>query len=175
MKTLINSQWMVAIGLATAVCLLTSCSSSSTKEPQQQEDSAAELDEQTEVSEDDLVGRWVLDPEGTEEMTREKIKPAQVGGRQALNQYINSVTGSVMNFDLHADGSFDCYQTVEGASEEYTGDWLLDGDKIRFEQTHHFEIPETDLLTGTVDGQSMNLLHHQRQFTVPIVLQKQSE
>lgn len=181
MKTLIKSHhWLSAIGLAAAVCLLTSCSSSSTvdepaQQQQQEGDVAEESEEQTEISEDELVGRWVLDPERTEELTRDQINAAKVGGQQALNQYIRSITGSKMDFDLHADGSFDCYQSIAGTTEEYSGDWLLDGNNIRLKQTHHGDVRESDLLTGTVDSQSMSLLHRQQQLTVPYALQKQSE
>ena len=183
MKTHIISRWMIAIGLATTVCFFTSCSPSSTKESKHQElqtdDVAAVSDDKTEegtdeeIAGDEIVALWELDPERTREAIRAKIRPSQVGGQLALNRVVKSLSESVLEFDLYADLSFDCRQVASGQSLEYRGTWSLDGDQVRLEQTHRKtsggEVPEADLMTGTISEESIDLFHHHPQLVIPYV------
>ena len=165
MKVFINNgHSVIVLGLAALVCLLASCSSGSTKEAarqeQQQDDVATVSDDQTEEAADDdgadegpveVIARWELDPKPTATVMREKIRPHQVGGQSALNQLIRMISGSVLEFDLLSDGSFECRQFVQNTWVNYSGNWSLDGDQVRLEQTHRQtddgEVPEEDLMT----------------------------
>jgi hypothetical protein len=176
---------MVLIGLAATVCLLTSCSPSSTKDRQRTDDDAAVSDDQTtegadkEIAAEGIVARWELDPALTREAIRGKIRPSQVGGPLALNRVIKSLSESVLEFDLYADLSFECRQQAAGQSLEYRGNWSLDGDQVRLEQTHRKtsrgDVREADLMTGTIGEQSIDLLHHNPQLTIPYVFRLRQE
>jgi hypothetical protein len=115
-----------------------------------------------------VTGKWELDFEATKVECLAKLPGQGVDAAKT----ISNLQEMVLEFDLESDGSFTCEESAMGQDNEIEGNWVLNGNKIRLNQTHNNGAEERDQLTGTVEGKTMNLVKKQDKVSLPIMLRR---
>ena len=88
-------------------------------------------------------------------------------GRRQLEK-----VGSIL--ELKGDGTFVNIMEVSGRKHEFTGEWTQKGSRIELLQTHANGKEKEDSMTGTLDGDSLLLLHEEKGVTFPYPMRRRS-
>ncbi len=116
----------------------------------------------------DVTGKWEFDFEAT----KKKSLVALAGQGQDVPGILALMRDMVLEFDLESDGSFTCEESLSGEDHEYDGNWVLNDNKIRLNQTHMDGEEVRDQLTGTVDRKMMDLVKKDQGVELPIMLRR---
>ena len=119
-------------------------------------------------SKNDPVGEWKIDPEETIKANSALMKRPGLDA----NAFKASINDMIMDFLFESDNTFACYEKANGQEANYSGTWELSGNRIGIYQKLRDDSEEEDELTGTIEGDRMELVHRKDGVSMNLVLTK---
>ena len=176
--TLMKSRSQLSLQVFSLLTLIfvLGCGEVETKEPENAEVVAMEVN--TEVDSDaaeraddgaekiSIEGSWKIDIE--ESINANSALLSRPGIDAAA--FKRTIRGTILDFEIFDDNTFDCFEVVEEVESDYSGVWELKGNKVKLLQKTMNGEEEEDELVGTATNDRMDVVHAQNGFSMKFVL-----
>lgn len=162
-------KFLLLISFATALLSFSGCDNSDSApvvDEKEQTRSSEGSSTATKNSKADPVGEWKLDVEATIKANSALLKNSQIDAGAVKE----TIRGMIWDFLIEPDNTFQCYQKAGGVEADFSGVWELKEDRIKILQKFKDDQEEEDKLTGTLDGDRMDLIHNQAGGSMKLVL-----
>jgi len=118
-----------------------------------------------------VVGKWELNNAATVAASEEALAGKELTEDDGTS-YVETVQDAVMEFNLAQDGTFTCREVMIGREANYTGDWVLNGNRLDINRKTKNGVAMRDRLVGTVKGDQLDMTNEKDGVKLPFFFKR---
>ena len=119
-----------------------------------------------------VVGKWEMDNKKTVAAIKKATAGQKVVSLADGSSYVKAIQNGELEFNLAQDGTFTCREVLNGKEENYTGEWVLNGNLLDLNQEFKNGVAERDRFVGSIEGDMLDMTRDQNGLKLPFLFKR---